>query len=272
MRHSLAVFLLLTLTACKIFDPLPDGSDPTKNMPVGEMYNQAKAELNEGNYESAIKLYEALQSRYPYGRYAQQALLEIAYAYYRQGETESAVSSADRFIKQYPNNPYVDYAYYVKGLASFHGEITVFQSVGGQDPTERDPKAAEDSFAAFKDLVLRFPESKYAADSRVRMQYLANALAKYELHVASYYLRRGAHIAAANRAKGVLTQYPNSPSTRDALQIMVQAYDALGMTDLRDDAKRVLAKNSGAPALSRDGNKTATKGEEPGKSWWQIWK
>lgn len=272
MRHSLALFLLLTLTACKIFDPLPDGTEQTKYQPVGEMYNAAKAELNEGNFDSAIKLYETLQSRYPYGRYAQQSLLEMAYAYYRQGEAESAVSSADRFIKQYPNNPYVDYAYYVKGLANFHGEITVFQSVGGQDFTERDPKAAEDSYAAFKDLVLRFPESKYAADSKVRMQYLTNSLAKYELHVASYYLRRGAHIAAANRAKGVLTQYPNSPSTRDALQIMVQAYDALGMTDLRDDARRVLVKNSGTPAPSRDGNKTATEVEKPEKSWWQIWK
>jgi len=271
MRHSLAVFLLLTLTACSIFDPLPDGSPTTKYMPVGEMYAQAKAELNDGNYESAIKLYETLQSRYPYGRYAQQALLEMAYAYYRQGEAESAVSSADRFIKQYPNNAYVDYAYYVKGLAHFNGEMSLLQSAGGQDPTERDPKAAQDAFAAFKDLVTRFPDSKYAADSRLRMQYLANSLAKYELHVAGYYLRRGAHIAAANRAQGILTQYPNSPSTRDALRIMVQAYDAMGMTDLRDDAQRVLSKNSGASALSPNGT-AATGQDKPEKSWWQFWK
>ncbi|OGS98208.1 MAG: outer membrane protein assembly factor BamD, partial [Gallionellales bacterium RIFCSPLOWO2_02_60_31] len=243
MRHSLALFLLLTLTACSIFEPLPDGSAPIKQMSVEEIYSQAKEELNDENYESAIKLYETLQSRYPYGRYAQQALLEVAYAYYRQGEAESAVSSAERFIKQYPNSPHVDYAYYVKGLANFHGETSLLQSAGGQDPTERDPKAAQDSFAAFKDLVTRFPNSKYAADSRVRMQYLVNMLAKHELHVASYYLRRGAYIAAANRAQGVLTQYPNSPSTRDALEILVQAYDAMGMTDLRDDARRVLAKN-----------------------------
>ncbi|MDD2915528.1 MAG: outer membrane protein assembly factor BamD [Gallionella sp.] len=271
MRHSLAVFLLLTLTACKIFDPLPDGSAPTKYMPVEEMYSEAKAELNEGNYDAAIKHYETLQSRYPYGRYAQQALLEMAYAYYRQGEAELAISSAERFIKQYPNNSYVDYAYYVKGLANFNGEMSLLQLAGGQDPTERDPKSTQDAFAAFKDLVTRFPDSKYAADSRIRMQYLSNALAKYELHVASYYLRRGAHIAAANRAQGILTQYPNSPSTRDALRIMVQAYDALGMADLRDDAQRVLSKNSGAPALSPSGN-AATGEDKPGKSWWQFWK
>ncbi|HYR05479.1 MAG TPA: outer membrane protein assembly factor BamD [Gallionella sp.] len=271
MRHSLALFLLLTLTACSIFDPLPDGSAPVKQMPVEEMYHQAKAELNDENFDSAIKLYETLQSRYPYGRYAQQALLEMAYAYYRQGEAESAVSSADRFIKQYPNNPYVDYAYYVKGLANFHGEISILQSAGGQDPTERDPKAAQDSFAAFKDLITRFPSSKYAPDSRVRMQYLVNMLAKHELHVASYYLRRGAYIAAVNRAQGILTQYPNSPSTRDALDILVQAYDAMGMTDLRDDARRVLEKNSSTP-ISPTGNEIPADGAQSGKSWWQFWK
>jgi outer membrane protein assembly factor BamD len=268
MRHSLALFLLLTLTACSIFEPLPDGSAPTKQVPVEEIYSKAKEELNNENYESAIKLYETLQSRYPYGRYAQQALLEMAYAYHRNDEAEMAISTAEQFIKQYPNNPYVDYAYYVKGLANFRGEISIINSFSGQDPTERDPKAAQDSFAAFKDLVTRFPDSKYAPDSRLRMQYLTNALAKYELHVAGYYLRRGAHIAAANRAQGILTQYPNSPSTHDALKIMVQAYDAMGMTDLRDDARRVLKKNNVAPS-------TPVGEETPvgsGKSWWQFWK
>ncbi len=265
MRHSLAVILLLTLTACSLFEPLPDGSAPAAQQSAEEIYGLAKEELNDGNYEQAIKLFESLQSRYPYGRYAQQALLEVAYANYRQGEAEAAVSAADRFIKQYPNNPHVDYAYYVKGLANFNGEIGILRSIGGQDPTERDPKAAQDSFAAFKELVTRFPDSKYAPDSRLRMQYLVNALAKYELHVASYYLRRGAYIAAANRAQGILTQYPNSPSTRDALEIMVQAYDAMGMTDLRDDAKRVLAKN--VPATEAAAAET-----KPGKSWWQFWK
>ncbi len=268
MRHSLTVFLLLTLAACSILEPLPDGSAPVRQIPVEDIYSQAKEELNDGNYSAAVKLYETLQSRYPYGRYAQQSLLEMAYAHYRLGEAELAISAAERFIKQYPNHVHVDYAYYVKGLANFRGEISLLGSLGGQDITERDPKAAQNSFTAFKDLVTRFPDSKYAPDSRLRMQYLVNVLAKYELHVARYYLRRGAQIAAVNRAQGVLTQYPNSPSTRDALEIMVQAYDAMGMTDLRDDAQRVLAKNSDAPA----GNKTTGTNGTTGKSWWQFWK
>jgi outer membrane protein assembly factor BamD len=243
MRHSLAVFLLLTLTACNSLGSKSDADISGKSATAEKMYAEAKKSLDDGGYDEAIKQFEALQSHYPYGRYAQQAQLEIAYTYYKQKEPESAISAADRFIKQYPNNPHVDYAYYVKGLANFNPEIGVFGMEFGQDPTERDPKAAQDSFSAFKDLVMRFPSSKYAADSRLRMQYLLNALAKYDIHVASYYLRRGAYIAAVNRATEVLTQYPNTPSTRDALVIMVQSYDALDMKTLRDDAQRVLNMN-----------------------------
>ena len=252
MRHSLALFLLLTLTACST----PQGSDDSAKKTAEEMYNEAKTTLNEESYESAIKQFESLQSRYPYGRYAQQAQLEIAYAYYKQNEAESAISAADRFIKQYPNNPHVDYAYYLKGLANFHGEIGLLGLLG--DPTERDPRAALDSFAAFKDLVARFPGSKYAPDARFRMQYLINALSKYEIHVASYYQRRGAHIAAVNRAREVLTRYPNSPATRDALLILVKSYDAMGMKELRDDTQRVLDLNfpqgTGTDAVTNKNN------------------
>jgi len=240
MRHSLALILLLTLAACSS-QSHTDANNPEPIASVEEMYTDAKTALNDQNYESAVKKFESLQSRYPYGRYAQQAQLEIAYAYYKQNEAESAIAAADRFIKQYPNNPHVDYAYYLKGLANFHGEIGFLGLQG--DPTERDPKAAQDSFTAFKDLVARFPGSKYVPDARLRMQYLINALAKYEIHVASYYQRRGAYIAAVNRAKEVLTMYPNSPSTREALQILVKSYTAMGMEKLRDDAQRVLDKN-----------------------------
>ncbi|MEO8331594.1 MAG: outer membrane protein assembly factor BamD [Gallionella sp.] len=240
MRHSLAVILLLTLAACSSPSG-PDANDPAKSATAEEMYTEAMTTLKEENYESSIKKFESLQSRYPYGRYAQQAQLEIAYAYYKQSEAESAISAADRFIKQYPNSPHVDYAFYLKGLANFHGDIGLFGLQG--DPTERDPKAAQDSFAAFKDLVARFPGSSYAPDARLRMQYLINALAKYEVNVAGYYQRRGAHIAAVNRAKEVLTQYPNAPVTHDALLILVQSYAAMGMKQLSDDAQRVLDKN-----------------------------
>ena len=243
MRHSLAVFLILTLTACSLFGAKSDADGSGKAASADVMYSDAKKKLDDGNYDEAVKQFESLQSHYPYGRHAQQAQLEIAYAYYRQNEADSAIAAADSFIKQYPNNPHVDYAYYVKGLANFNADIGLFGLTFGEDPTERDPKAAQDSFAAFKDLVMRFPSSRYAPDSRLRMQYLLDALAKYEIHVAGYYLRRGANIAAVNRAKEVLTQYPNTPAIHDALLIMVQGYDALGMKKLRDDAQRVLDMN-----------------------------
>ncbi len=237
MRHSLAVFLLVTLTAC--------GSTPDElsNRSAEELYNSAKSALKESSYEAAIKDFEALQSRFPYGRFAQQAQLEIAYAHFKKSEPDSAISAANRFIKQYPNNPHVDYAFYLKGLANFNADIGMFGEAFGQDPTERDPKAAQDSFDAFKDLISRFPSSKYAPDSRLRMQYLINALASYDIHVASYYLRRGAYISAINRASDVLTQFPNSTASKDALMILVQGYDALGMADLRNDSQRLLDLN-----------------------------
>jgi outer membrane protein assembly factor BamD len=258
INHSLAVFLLLTLAACSS-ETVLNADSPAKNVPVEEMYSDAKKHLDETSFEEAIKRFESLQSHYPYGRYAQQAQIEIAYAYYRQNEAESAISAADRFIKQYPNNPHVDYAYYVKGLANFNADIGIFGLASGQDPPERDPNAAHDSFAAFKDLVTRFPSSKYAPDSRLRMQYLLGALAKYEIHVARYYLRRGANIAAVNRAKEVLSQYPNSPAIHDALMILVQGYDALGLKELRDDAQRVLDKNF--PQTASPVNKVSQKSQ-----------
>lgn len=249
-----------------MLSPLPTGDAPdaAKNLSAEQLYRQAKAELDDGNYTNAIKLHETLQSHYPYGKYAQQSMLEMAYAYYRQSEPDPAVATADRFIKQFPNNAHVDYAYYIKGLATFNGELSVLSSVAGQDPSERDPQAALESFNAFKDLVTRFPDSIYAPDSRLRLQYLTNTLAKHELQIASYYLRRGAYIAAANRAQGILKLYPNSPSTRKALQIMVQAYEAMGMTELRDDARRVLAKNTGVASAQED--------PLTSKAWWQFWK
>jgi outer membrane protein assembly factor BamD len=249
MRHSLALFLLLTLVACSTNGTKTIGSTAAEKVAVEakasveELYKEAQKSLDDGSYDEAIKSFEALQSHYPYGRYAQQAQLEIAYAYYKKNEVDASISASERFIKQYPNNPHVDYAYYLKGLARFNGDNDMFSTISGEDPTERDPKAAQDSFTAFKDLIARFPKSKYAPDAILRMQYLVNALAKYEVHVAGYYLRRGAHIAAVNRAKEVLTLYPNTLSTRDALIIMVKGYDAMDLKSLRDDAQRVLDIN-----------------------------
>ncbi len=266
MRHSLALFLLFALTACTIFPSPSDEKSAANAQPAKEIYAEAMEQMDDGNYEKAIKTFESLQSRYPYGRYAQQAQLEIAYAYYKQKEPESAIAAADRFIKQYPNNAHVDYAYYLKGLINFNEDLGLLGGVSKQDLSERDPNAARDAFGAFKELVTRFPDSKYAPDSRLRMQYLVNALARYEIHVANYYLRRGAYVAAANRAKGVLTDYPQTPAMFDALQIMVKAYDAMGMKDLRDDAQRVLDKNKGAAIP------VASQSPQDEKPWWKIWK
>jgi outer membrane protein assembly factor BamD len=270
MRHSLALILLLTLTACGLFSS-PDEKGASKSAPVEKLYADAMEEMDNNNYEKAVKDFETLQSRYPYGRYAQQAELEIAYANFKQKEPEAALVATDRFIKQYPNNPHVDYAYYLKGLINFNEDLGLLARIVSvkDDLSEKDPKAARDSFDAFKELVSRFPDSKYAPDSMLRMQYLINVLARYEIHVASFYLRRGAYVAAANRAKGVLTDYPQTPSTRDALQIMVQAYDAMGMNDLRDDAQRVLNKNVAKDGATAPAVKPSPKNE---KSWWEFWK
>jgi outer membrane protein assembly factor BamD len=268
MRHSLALILLFTLTACGLLSS-PDENDAAKTETVEKLYADAREEMDNNNYEKAVKSFEKLQSRYPYGRYAQQAQLETAYAYFKQKEPEPGLAAADRFIKQYPNNAHVDYAYYLKGLINFNEDLGLLGGIVKQDLSERDPNAARDAFDAFKELVTRFPDSKYAPDARLRMQYLINVLARYEIHVADFYLRRGAYVAAVNRAKGVLVDYSQTPSTRDALQIMVQAYDALGLQELRDDAKRVLDHNIAKDGAKAPAVKPSPKNE---KSWWEFWK
>src|SRR6185369_10780340 len=176
----------------------------------------------------------------------------------------SAISAAERFIKLHPNHPRVDYAYYLKGLANFNDDLGFLGSYTGQDMTERDPKSARDAFAAFKDLVARFPDSKYTPDSVQRMNYLVNALASHEVHVARYYMKRTAYIAAANRAQYSLKTYPQAPANEEGLVILVQAYDKLGMTDLRNDAERVLKTNfPDSKYLSGKGGSS--------KPWWQLW-
>ncbi len=263
MRHSLAVFLLLTLVACS--------SDPAKedqNLSADDLYSKAQASIQDKDYEKAVKQLETLQSRYPYGRYAQQAQMEIAYANYKHDEAVPALAALDQFVKLYPNSPHLDYVYFLKGLINFNENInSMFGTVFRQDPSDRDPTALHESFDAFKELVTRFPDSKYAPDARLRMKYLLVTLAKHDIHVASYYLRRSAFVAAANRAKIVLTDYPNTPQTRDALQIMVQAYAALGMTDLSRDAQRVLDLN-----IAKDGIKPSQSyfpEHEP--PLWKFW-
>lgn len=261
MLGSVLLTAVLTLGGCGL---LPAVKDETAGWSAQKLYGEAKDNLNDGNYERAIKLFETLESRYPFGRYAQQAQLEVAYAYYKDNEPISAIAACDRFIKLHPNHPNVDYAYYLKGLANFNDDLGLLGNLVDQDMSERDPKAARDAFLSFKELVTRFPDSKYAADSTARMKYLVNALASNEVHVAKYYLKRKAWVAAANRAKEVLKTYPEAPALEEALAIMVVSYDHLHLTDLRDDAQRVLKLNFP--------NSPYAKGVSlEGKAWYRFW-
>src|SRR6266568_2179139 len=238
MKRSVAIFALL-LAACSFIDK----HDPTAGYSAEKLYREAKDALDGGQYDLAIKRYETLEARFPYGRYSQQGQLEIAYAYYKQNEQASAVAATERFVKLHPNHPNVDYAHYLKGLVYFNEDLGFLGRVARQDRTERDPKSARESFDAFKELVQRFPDSRYAPDALARMKYLVNALASHEVHVARYYMKRGAYVAAANRAQYAVQNYPEAPAMEEALLIMVRAYDALGMPVLRDDTERVLRKN-----------------------------
>jgi len=263
MPRILAFLLLLSsLTGCGL---LPEVIDETKNWSASKLYYSAKESLADANYTEAVKMFERLEARYPYGAYAQQSQLEVAYAYYKDNEPASAIAACDRFIKLHPNHPNVDYAYYLKGLANFVEDTTFFAQFADQDMSERDPKSAREAFEAFKELATRFPQSKYTADAVGRMKYLVNNLAAHEVRVAHYYYKRGAYVAAANRGKYALENYQQSPALEEGLALMAKSYDKLNLPDLRDDALRVLKLNfPKSPYVAGDGPVQE-------KSWWKLW-
>jgi len=237
----LYVLLLSTLVACATTPEEEEFEDADKT--AGALYEEAKSALSQEDYETAIQKLESLEARFPFGKYAQQAQLDIAYAYYKFEEPESAVSSANRFIKLYPRHPYVDYAYYLKGLVKFNQGQSVFDSLDSQDPAQRDPESVRRSFQYFNELVSRFPASKYAPDAVERMKYLRNNLARHELFAAQHYMKRNAYVAAANRAKYIVQHFGNTPTVPDALLLMAEAYDKLKLNDLAADARRVYEFN-----------------------------
>ncbi len=247
------------------FSGLDDKKDETVGWSANKLYSEAKGAMGSKDWSKAVKYLEKLESRYPYGRFAQQAQLEIAYCYYKENERASAIAAADRFIKLHPNHPNVDYVYYLKGLVNFNEDSGLFARFSSQDMTERDPKGAREAFVSFKDLVTRFPESKYAPDSAARMKYLVNALAQNEVHVARYYMKRSGFVAAANRAQFVVVNYPQAPAVEEAVFIMVKAYDSLGMTELRDGADKVMRTNF--PQSKYLTGKGLTKDV----AWWRLW-
>ena len=235
----LALLVPLVLAGCASLE------DPTKDWTEEKFYQEAKDNLNDGNYEQAIKYFEQLQSRFPYGRYAEQAQLEVAYAQYKYDEPALALAACDRFIRQYPTHPNVDYAYYLKGIVNFRGQRSMANWLFGvkDDLFDRDPKGTRESYESFKELVQRFPYSRYADDSRLRMAYLFEAQACYEASVARFYYEQAAYVGAANRAKYVLENYPRTPATEDALGIQALAYKQMGLEKLSDDSVRILSHN-----------------------------
>ena len=255
--------LVLILEGCSIFGA-PTEIDDTKGWQADRIYQEGEATMIDKDYDKAIKYFQKLESRFPHGKYAAQAQLEIAYAQYKKQDPISCVASADRFIKLHPNHPNVDYAYYLKGLASFN-ERGIVEKYSGQEISDRDPKTLKLSFAALKELTERFPKSRYYKDATLRMVYLVNTLAQYELHVARYYMKRQAYLAALNRAKYVLEYYPNSTSIEEALVIMVSAYDYMDLQDLKADTIRILKTNYPQNPL------ITGKVKEDEKVWWKFW-
>jgi outer membrane protein assembly factor BamD len=253
----------LLLGGCGLLSTSPD--DETIGWSAQRLYGEAKDAMASKDWPKAIKYLEKLEARYPYGRFAQQAQLEVAYCQWKDDERGAAIASAERFIKLYPNHPNVDYAWYLKGLINFSSQQTILTSLTTPDLTDRDPKAARDAFDAFKELVTRYPESKYVEDATARMRYLVNSLASHEVHVARYYMKRGAFIAAANRAQYAIRFYSTAPALEEAVFVLVKAYDALGMDELRDAADRVMRTNFPDSRYLKAG------GDRKDVPWWRLW-
>lgn len=239
--------------------------DKTAGWSPNKIYAEARDEMDSGGWDKAIPLLEKLEGRAAGTPLAQQAQIDRAYAHYKAGEQAQAIATLDRFMKLHPASPAYDYALYLKGVVNFNDNLGLFSFLTRQDLSERDQKAAKESFEAFKELTTRFPESRYTPDARARMTYIVNSLAQYEVHVARYYYRRGAYVAAINRAQTALADFRDVPALEEGLYILMQSYDALGMTQLRDDTKRVMEKSYPNSEYVTRGFKTGT---DP---WWKVW-
>jgi outer membrane protein assembly factor BamD len=264
-RLSTAHAVLLLASALVLGGCSSTPTDNTAGWSPNRLYSEAKDEMNSGSFDKAVDLLEKLEGRAAGTLLAQQAQLDKAYSYYRSGEPVQAQAALERFMKLHPASPAMDYAMYLKGVINFNDDLGFFSFLTRQDLSERDQKAAKESFEAFKALVTRFPDSRYTPDARMRMTYIVNALAEYEVHVARYYFKRGAYLAAINRAQTALADYREVPALEEALYIMVRSYEALGMTQMRDDTRRVLE-------ASYPNGDFVTKGARPGGDpWWKFW-
>jgi outer membrane protein assembly factor BamD len=239
--------------------------DEYSTVAVEKLYADAKEDLATGNYENAIKALERVEGRAAGTLLSQQAQIDLAYAHHKIGERAEALATLDRFIKLNPSSPAFDYALYLRGIINFNDNLGILGNMARQDLSERDQQASRDAYQSFRQVVEQFPQSRYAADSQVRMDYIVNALAAYEVHVARYYYRRGAYLAAVNRAQQAVQEFRQSPANEEALYIMARSYDRLGLEQLRDDADRVLKQNFPDSGYLRDGVRTRDS------SWWQLW-
>ena len=239
--------------------------DETAGRNAERLYKEAKEDMDSGGYERAIKSLERVEGLAAGSLLAQQAQLDLAYVYWRTGERAQALTSIERFIKLNPSSPALDYAMYLRGVINFNDTLGLLGNLAKQDLSERDQRASRDAFLAFKQLVDQFPESRYSADARLRMNYIVNSLAEYEVHVARYYFRRGAYVASANRAQQAVSEFQQSPATEEALYILTQSYERLQLKELRDAAERVLRSNF---PQSRFLNADGPAGTRP---WWRFW-
>lgn len=245
MSRIAKLFLVGPLAAALLIgcSLLPEKIDETQGWPVQRLYSEAKEAMGEGNYQTALGYLDKIQARYPFGRYAQQAQLDTIYVQYKDNEPDAAIAAADRFIKANPRHPFVDYAYYMKGLANFERTNTLVDRLAPIERSKTDTATAKQAYNDFAELTRKFPDSRYAEDASQRMVYLHNSLASYEVHVAEYYLLRGAYVAAVNRAEYVLQNYARAPATEGALGVMTEAYLKMGMPKLAADSLRVLERN-----------------------------
>lgn len=238
----------------------------TQNWSVDKLYTEARGELDNANYTRAVKLYGLLQSRYPYGRFAQQAQMDTAYAYYLDEEKEQALAAIAQFEKNYPNHPDMDYMQYLKGLVLFNEDKSFMNKLASQDWSDRDPSANRDAYVAFAHLVERYPNSRYVPDATERMTKIVNALGGHEMAVARYYMKRGAYLAAANRAQNVVKEFRNTPFVEEALAMMMTAYDKMEQASLSADTRRVLEASYPDSPYLRSGWKDPKK-----NPWWGYW-
>lgn len=258
---TVCLFSLSLAAGCSWTDKDKSAQDEYEGWSAQQFYQEAKKMLTQKYYEKAINLYEKLEARYPFGPQATQAQLEIAYAYYKNQESESALAAVDRFIKLNPTHPSVDYAYYLKGLINYNRDISMIDRFLPTDSSQRDPGAATEALNDFNELIRKFPNSRYIEDAKQRLSALRNNLAMHEMHVARFYMRREAYLAAARRAAYVIEKYQRTQAVPEALQIMEQAYRQMEMDDLADDAARVYAMNyaNGVPSVTSEAGLAAER-------------